>query len=206
MAKETEKVKDPTSCYTPVGRVSYPSLDKPSSYEGKEGGFEITLLLDKKKCDLTKMKKACEAALQKKWPDKTKRPKNLRMPFRDGDEKEDKPGYEGMTYIKATSKVKPDIMSYPDKDHLEPSDAYAGCYARASVRAFAYDTKGNRGVSFMLQNVQKIKDGERFNGRKSGANDFEDAEEIDEEFLEVDSEDDPDSYSGDEDEDGNMFS
>ena len=42
----------------------------------------------------------------------------------------------------------------------DPDRFYAGCWARASVRAHAYDTKGNKGVSFYLNNLQFVGDDE----------------------------------------------
>ena len=56
-----------------------------------------------------------------------------------------------------------------DKDEF-----YSGCWAIASVRAFAYDTAGNKGVTFALNNVMKIRDDERLDNRSSAAQDFAD--------------------------------
>jgi hypothetical protein len=50
---------------------------------------------------------------------------------------------------------------------------YAGCFARATIRAFAYDKNGNKGVSFALQNVQKLKNGEPFGSKRKAEDDFE---------------------------------
>jgi hypothetical protein len=41
------------------------------------------------------------------------------------------------------------------------------------VTAYAYDKAGNRGVAFGLQNIQKLKDGEAFDGRSKPEDDFQ---------------------------------
>lgn len=165
-------------CTTPVFRASYPHLFKPNtSFEGQEPKFGITMLFPKN-ADLSGMKKAAQNALIEKWgSDKTKWPKKLRNPFRDGDAEKDSEEYKGVWFISATSKKQPGVVN----QQLEPiisestdSDGfYAGCFARATLIAFAYDTAGNKGVSFALQNVQKVKDGKPFSGRKSASEDFE---------------------------------
>ena len=43
----------------------------------------------------------------------------------------------------------------------------------ATLNVFAYDKAGNRGVSFRLNNVQKLDDGERLDGRLKAEDDFE---------------------------------
>ena len=47
-----------------------------------------------------------QAAIKAKWPDKNKRPKGLRNPFRDATEKLQFEGYEeGITFVTASSKL-----------------------------------------------------------------------------------------------------
>ncbi|HKJ88554.1 MAG TPA: ssDNA-binding protein, partial [Gammaproteobacteria bacterium] len=50
---------------------------------------------------------------------------------------------------------------------------------RASVRPFAYDTQGNRGVSFALNNIQLLRDGERLDSRVAPEEDFDAVEPVD---------------------------
>jgi len=42
-----------------------------------------------------------------------------------------------------------------------------------SLNAFAYDRAGNRGISLGLNNIQKLADGERLDGRLKAEDDFE---------------------------------
>lgn len=160
---------------TPEFRVSFPFVFRPqkSLEAGKEPKYSITMLF-KKGEDLSALKKAAEAVAVEKWgPDKNKWPKNLRTPFRDQGEKEFD-GYEaGAVFCTATSKQRPGLVDIQVQDIIDESQMYAGCYARASIRAFAYDQAGNRGVAFGLQNVQKLRDGEPLGGRSRPQDDFE---------------------------------
>jgi hypothetical protein len=53
-----------------------------------------------------------------------------------------------------------------------PDEIYAGVKARASVRFYAYDTNGNRGVAVALGNVQKTGEGQRLDGRMKAEDEF----------------------------------
>lgn len=176
---------------TPVFRLSFPSIFKPKSFEGSEPKYSVVMLFDKK-TDLTPMKKAVKAAIVSKWgADKAKWPKGLRMPFRDGSEKSDLDGYEGCIFVSASSKTQPGIVDQRLEEVIDQEVVYAGCYARAEVFAFPYDRAGNKGVSFGLNHIQKIKDGESFSGKGNAKNAFDAVEDEadDESFYEDDSTD-----------------
>lgn len=167
---------------TPEFRVSFPSVFKATAFENQEPKFSIVMLFDKK-TSLAPLKALAKDAIEKKWPDASKRPKGLRSPFRDGDiEKPDTQGYAGCMFIRATSKMRPGVVDQSVQPIIDESDFYAGCYARATLTAYAYDTAGNRGVAFGLQNVQKLRDGEPFSGRSKAEDDF-DVVETDSGFL-----------------------
>lgn len=166
---------DNTKVLTSEFRVSFPFVIKPQKAmeQGKPDKFALTMLFPKG-ADLTKLKAAVKAAATDMWgADNAKWPKNLRSPFRDQGEKEFE-GYEaGATFITATSNQRPGLVDGKMNDILEEKDFYPGCYARATVRAFAYDKNGNKGVSFGLQNVQKTRDGDPLGGRTRPEDDFE---------------------------------
>jgi hypothetical protein len=157
---------------TPEFRVSYPSVFQPSSMDEKsEKKYGITMLIPKN-VDIKPLRDLMMAAVIEKWPDAAKRPKGLRSPIRDGEEKSDKEGYAGHWFIAARNSTKPSVVDQNVQPILDQSLFYAGCYARASITAFAYDRNGNRGVAFSLQHVQKIRDGEPFSGRTRAEDDF----------------------------------
>ena len=103
----------------------------------------------------------------------------LKWPFRDGAER-DAQGYgPGTTFINVSSKQQPGVVDrYAGTDGrprpiTEHSEVYPGCFVRASLRPFTYDTNGSKGVSFGLQNLQKLRDGERIDGRMRPEEEFE---------------------------------
>ena len=53
-----------------------------------------------------------------------------------------------------------------------PNEFYSGCWAIASVNAYAYDNAGNRGAAFGLLNLQKIKDDKPFGIHSKPEEDF----------------------------------
>ena len=160
---------------TPRFRVSFPNVFRPGKVMqvGAEPKYNCTMLFEKG-ADLTALKNAAQAAVVEKWgSDKAKWPKNLRSPFRDQGEKEFEGYVKGAVFINAASKQRPGLVDEKVQDIIEEKDFYPGCYARATVRAFAYDQAGNRGVSFGLQNIQKLAEGEPLGGRTKPQDDFE---------------------------------
>lgn len=172
-------MSDNNKITTPVFRVSFPAVfQAKAGMDGGPGKFGITMLFDTKDPVAVKgletMKAAVRAAVVEKWgADQTKWPKGLRLPFRKGEEK-DYDGYgPGIIFASATSKMKPGLVGPDLQPIIEPSEFYAGCYARATINAYAYDRNGNRGVAFGLRNIQKVKDGESFGGGGSAEKDFQ---------------------------------
>ena len=158
---------------TPEFRVSYPSIFKPRAFaDGMEPKFSLVMLFDKK-TNISSLKKLAAEAVAEKWPDKAKRPKNLKNPFRDGADRPDTAGYEGCIFVAASSKQKPGVVDANVQPIIDESEVYAGCYCRATVTCYAYDQMGNRGVAFGLQNIQKLRDGEAFSGKSKAEDDFE---------------------------------
>lgn len=163
-------------CKTPEFRVSFPHVFEPhSGFEGQEAKYSITMLFPKN-ADLSEMKKAAFNAAVEKFGPKENWPKKFRLPFRDGNEKSDQTGYADTIFVSASCKgdrrpgvVAADLTPITKEDN----SFYAGCYARATLTAFAYDTAGNKGVSFGLNNIQKLRDGQPFSGRKRAEDDFE---------------------------------
>jgi hypothetical protein len=157
---------------TPTGRVSYPHLFEAKLFKGKRN-FSIVLIFDKDDPGLAAMKKIANEVAKAKWGDKL--PRGFMSPFKDGDEKE-KPEYAGKVFInfKAQESRRPGVVDQGKQPITAESGAfYAGCYARVSYNCYAYDVDGSVGVNFGLNNVQKVKDGDRFDGGTSAEDDFE---------------------------------
>lgn len=186
---EKDKVSmDQVQGKTPEFRVSYPNVFEPrKQMNSDEYKFELDMLFPKT-LDMTWLKKLCHAAQVKKWgPDKEKWPKKRRMPLRDGDEKADAEGYKGHWYITAKSDKKPQIVDQKVQPITDPDEFYGGCFAIAYIRAWAYNTNGNAGVSITLIHAQKTRKGERFGGEVKAVHEV---------FEELEFEDDEDETSG----------
>lgn len=164
---------------TPTAILSYPHLFEPQIAPGaSDPAYSCTLVFEDG-TDLSSMKKIANDVGLEKWGAKfaaAVKENKIRMPFRmDGEEK----GYpEGSIFINCKNKAAPGIVSiYPGPDGkpkkiTDPSEVYAGCKVRVSLRAFAYDVNGNKGVSFALNNVQKVADGQRLDGRSRAEDEF----------------------------------
>lgn len=104
--------------------------------------------------------------------------KTLRMPFRDALEKKQYTGFtEGKVFIAPWTKEKPGVVDGRRQDITAPADVWAGQLVRATVSAFAYNQGANKGVNFMLSNVQVTKaDMPRMDGRKTASEEFDDVD------------------------------
>lgn len=170
-----------TRLITPKFRASYVFLFEPQQNKNEDGSikkeYTVTAIFPKG-TDLTPLKQAATNAIIAEFgTDQSKWPANLRSPFRkckerwtnEGGKQVIPGGYEDgdatfMTF-KAGEKYRPGVVDAQVQDIIEPRVLYSGCYARASVEAFFYGkdpkkTRGNRGVSFGLRNIQKLEDGE----------------------------------------------
>jgi len=183
-----------TKVLTPEFRVAFPAVFQPKRND-LNGKDEYSLIaLFKKGDDLTALKKAAQEALIKKFgKDNSKwpcQPNQMRSPFRDqGDrakvntatgEKELPQGYEaGAFYLNLRSNQRPGVVDQDVNEIIDTAEFYGGCYARAMINAYAYDNKGNRGIAFGLNNVQKLRDGESFGARSKPQDDFQAVENSD---------------------------
>jgi hypothetical protein len=178
MSKDQGKLMTDTKLVTPIFRVSFPKLFKAESFQGAPPKYSVVMLFDPETADLVNMKKAAEAAAQDKWG--AKRPGNLWSPFREGDkDRPDTPGYTGMIYVTASTKEdvgRPAIVDQKKNPITDASGMYAGCYAKAIVNAFAFDIPAKRGVSFGLNAIQFVRDGEAFGGFTGNTDAFDELE------------------------------
>lgn len=183
------------------GRLSFPHLFIPTSFDDKDGKkkYQTLLLIDKKDKKQTKaIEAAIEAAKQegkaKKWGGKI--PTKLEISFSDGDEKDGAGDeFQNHMYVNAKSSTKPGLVKRVKGVEglvaIESEDEmYAGAYVVASVNFYPYDSNGKKGIAAGLNNVLFDKDGERLAGRTSAEDDF--AEYIEEETEDNDEDDDDD--------------
>jgi len=169
---------------TPMFRVAFPHVFKTKYNKlNKKDEYGLVALFETGQ-DLKVLKVAAQEALAKKFgQDKTQWPENLKSPFRDQGDRETKnkttgkmempQGYvKGAVYLNLRSEQRPGVVDHNVVDIIDSGDFYGGCYAIASVNAYAYDQGGNVGVAFGLGNIQKIKDGDAFGNRTKPQDDF----------------------------------
>ena len=170
----------PTKIVTGKVRLSYAHLFEPySNQPDQDPKYSVTLLIPKSdKETLAKIEAARKAAIElgKAKQFQGKVPPNLVNTLHDGDEEKDTdehPEYAGMMYIAVSSKQKPGVVDRSNQQVFDASEVYSGCYARVSINAYPYSYAGKKGISFGLNNVQKLADGERFGGSSNPEDDFE---------------------------------
>lgn len=170
--------------------LSYPHLHQPQP--GRNGGkpkYSGAFVFAPDNKSLAELEAAAIEAAEAKYPGKGAemlRTGKLRSPFRKDAEAKDYP--VGSIFINARSEQKPQcVYSWPapgtpvgekPKPAQIPDDKirdelYAGAQVNVSLAAFTYDTDGNKGVSFALNNVQKTGEGARLDGRKAAEDEFE---------------------------------
>lgn len=161
-------------------RFSYANVFKPRAMnEGDVEKFSVSVIIPKKdKASIAKLEKAIEEAIEigVKTKFEGKRPKNLSLPLRDGDEdREDDPTYAGCMFLTASSTRRPGVVDSNREAILDEDEFYSGCYGAVSINFYPFNAAGNKGVSAGLNNLMKTKDGERLGGAFSTAEeDFED--------------------------------
>lgn len=163
-----------TKLVTPEFRGSFVNVLKARAYGEGEPKFSTVIGLPKDDAFWKKMDKAIEDACLEKWGEV---PKKLKTFFKDGDEEEEKYGWEGLKLFTASNKSRPGVVVREDGELREPiseDEIYSGAYYRASVRPYAYEYQKSKGVAISLDNIMKVKEGEKFTSRTSANEDFSD--------------------------------
>lgn len=154
---------------TPICRLAFPAIAAPrhGMDKTKEPKYQATLIFDEEGQSDPRWKalreEAKRVAVEKFGADI----KKIKTPFRDGKEKETLNGFgAGTMFFGSTSKFQPKLVGAA-LEVLKPEAFYAGCYVVARVHAYAYSDV-NKGVTFALWGLQKIRDGDRLHTRAEG--------------------------------------
>jgi hypothetical protein len=178
MAKPQVNVKPAaigkTGVLTGICRLAYQALLEPRAGTNDDGTpqapkYTAVLLFEKNDETLPLLKAAMKNAANDFFGE-GKVPAGLRNPLRDGDEKASEYAfYKDRIFISASRKASqgaPGIVNQANQPITDQDDIYSGCWVRADINCFGYNQKGNKGVSFGLNNVQKLGDDERFGGKR----------------------------------------
>lgn len=158
---------------TPEFRASFVFVHRPQKKKKPEEKEKYSIsMLFAKDADLSALKAEVKRVALEQFPDPATRPK-LHLPFRDQGEM-DYPGYEaGAVFIRASNEKKPGLVDGAKRPITNEADFYSGCYARAHIHVFYYFNSGRHGISFGLDNIQKIRDGEPLGGRQRAEDVFD---------------------------------
>lgn len=158
-------------------RLSFPSIFNRAEFNGEQGKFEATFLLDKEEQSdqIAKLESAIESAIKEA---KIKVPSDKRC-LKDGDGVE-YDGYAGQVSLKASSKKRPTVIDR-DKTPLMEDDQnspYAGCYVNAVIDLWVQNNTFGRRINANLYGIQFVKDGEAFgSGDIDVMDDFDDMDD-----------------------------
>lgn len=171
-----------TKVVTGKVRFSFCYLFEPQeALGGGDPKYSITLLIPKSDtATLGKIKAAMAEARENycKRNGANALPAKPIHTLKDGDGTRDNgdpfgPECAGCYVIKVRSNQKPVVVDASLKPITDPGEVYGGCYGRASINFYGYNTAGQKGISATLLSVQKLHDGEPF-GTVGSADDFND--------------------------------
>jgi hypothetical protein len=156
---------------TPICRLAFPFIfQKTKNLNGKEE-YSTVMLFDKTE-DISKLKNAIvQAAKNEFGPDVDFKTIDVKR-VRDGDTM-NRVEFKGKWVVRAkTAMGQPGVVDKNLNKIIDPSEIYSGVYARVNITAKSY-TLPSKGVTFYLNHVQKVKDGEPFSMRAQAEDVFE---------------------------------
>lgn len=175
-----KKPMGPLDCLTPEFRGSYVTLfearaadpKKPDDKNyGVEMWFRVAEACDERLKELPIVKlddlaKIANGAAAEAWgADTTKWPAGLKSPFKKGETLTGKNGTLAGGVVVRTSRKeafgRPVVVDQNVKDIIDKKQVYSGAHFRAKIHAYAWThPTGGKGVSFTLDMIQLVKDGE----------------------------------------------
>ena len=174
--------KSKSAIITCEGKASFVQVWTPKENMSGNLKYSIAFLFPKDdKEGVAAIKNAVQAAIKEgiakaKITAEHAKMKNFRLPIRDGSA-EHADGvkgkeYDGFFFFNANSDNPVGIVDKNVAPILDQSEFYSGCFCRLDVSFYAYNVKGTRGIAAGLNNVMKIKDGERFGGSQDAETAF----------------------------------
>ncbi len=171
MLRQLPCVKLPTGeIRTCPVRLSFPFFfEKQPPMEAGQSAKWATTLLFPPGADLSLLYQEAQAVALAKWPTAFQPGgPTLANPFRDQGEKANREGYvPGAIFITASSeRMQPPVVhvSNPALPIIDKSKVYPGVWALVTLRAFDYDKKVKKGVSWGLQSAMILADDKSLGG------------------------------------------
>lgn len=170
-----------TKVVTGKVRFSFCNIWEPRANPGQDPKYSVTLLIPKSdketlgKIDAA-IREAADAFRQRNGS--ASLPAKPNTTLHDGDGVRDSgepygPECKGCMVITVSSKQQPVIVDRDRQPVIDSAEVYSGCYGRAAINFYGYNSNGKKGISAGLLSVQKLADGEPF-GTVGSADDFAD--------------------------------
>ena len=185
MASKTEPPKN--RVITKEVRLSYVHLLRPRASDGDEDRSKYGAKVLIPKDDRETMRKMREAQIeaiklgeQGKFNGKKIKRNDKGIPvwggawdtIHDGDES-DVEDNAGCWLLNVSSGTKPGVVDRNLDPIMDSAELYSGCYARVSLNCYPYNYEGKIGITFGLNHIQKLQDGESLSGRTKAEDDFD---------------------------------
>lgn len=152
-----------TRVFIPKVRISYAQqlfTAKKVNATDADAKFGSTFIIPADSPALQELAAAVAAETQTAHPNGA--PQNFRAPpWHDGT----KDGFPGFVMVRAYAKTRPYVVDGNLQPIIDPSVVYSGCVVNASLSVYTYPPKPTPGVTFGLDGVQYVGDGERLDGR-----------------------------------------
>ena len=144
-------------------RASYVNIFQPKAPQGGgEAKYSVTLLIPKTDTATinsiyAEIEKAKQEGAQKVFGGNI--PPMCRIPVHDGDGVKPTSGEpfgeecRGCLVVTASAKMQPSVVGLDMQNIINPAEVYSGCYIRANINFFAYNTNGNKGIGCGLNAV-----------------------------------------------------
>ncbi len=158
--------------------LSYPKFAEPEAFGGGDPKYSCTLVMEENGADHKALKTIVAQLGRERYGDKFAaliKAGKVKLPFHRSTPEDGYP--EGTIYIRVRTKSQPGMVAiWRGSDGkaapLTADKFYAGCVVNASVMGFTYDNE-SKGISFALNNVQFVSDGERLDGRVAAQDEFD---------------------------------
>lgn len=170
-------------------RVTFLWVKTPAVFKNEDGSegdpkYSATFLIDPNSVDVEKYDAVIKALYNEAKESKFKglpiTSNKLWKPLRDGadwlEEHPDQTEFEGMLFLKASTKSQPAVFDEDGNEMIDLSEIKSGDYVRASLTGYTFNKAGNRGFGFFLNSVKKIEEGDALGGTVATHDDYEDAE------------------------------
>lgn len=151
-------------------RTSFLRVFQPEFNDLKEKDeFSVDLLIPKD-TDMSEFNALIADLKLRKWKNADHAVKQAVL--KDGDNKKSKAGdpyedYKGMVYITPWNTDRPDVIDGLKAEITEASEFQSGDFCNCFIQCYAYDKKGNTGIAYSLETIQKSSEGARMSGGMS---------------------------------------